>query len=119
MPILLDVSCQGTRQVPLRGLRYGDACASGTAAEAGNRTQESSRGKEFRIHYQGIVSLETSRLIGFEALIRWQHPEMGLLGPDKFIGVAEETGLIIPVGKWVLREACEQIRYWQSSVFFL
>jgi diguanylate cyclase (GGDEF)-like protein len=71
--------------------------------------------KEFRIHYQGIVSLQTSRLIGFEALIRWQHPEMGLLGPDKFIGVAEETGLIIPVGKWVLREACEQIRYWQSQ----
>jgi predicted signal transduction protein with EAL and GGDEF domain/sensor domain CHASE-containing protein len=71
--------------------------------------------KEFRVHYQAIVHLQTSRVIGFEALIRWQHPEMGLLGPNEFIGAAEETGLIIPVGKWVLHEACQQIRCWQSQ----
>lgn len=69
--------------------------------------------QEFRTYYQPIVSLETGRITGFEALVRWQHPVRGLLTPAVFLSVAEETGAIVPVGYWVLRQACHQIRAWQ------
>jgi predicted signal transduction protein with EAL and GGDEF domain len=71
---------------------------------------------EFRLHYQPIVSLHDRRVIGFEALIRWQHPEQGLLSPAAFLKVAEETGLIARIDEWALREACGQARQWQSQV---
>jgi predicted signal transduction protein with EAL and GGDEF domain len=67
---------------------------------------------EFRLHYQPIVSLKTGRISGFEALVRWQHPELGLVPPAKFIPLAEETGLIIHLGRWILTEACRQIHDW-------
>jgi diguanylate cyclase (GGDEF)-like protein len=69
---------------------------------------------EFRIHYQPKIDMESGAITGVEALIRWQHPERGLVGPDKFIPLAEATGLIVPIGLWTLREACERGKAWQD-----
>lgn len=68
---------------------------------------------EFEVLYQPIVELTTGRVNEFEALIRWRHPVHGLVGPDEFVHVAEETGLIIPIGKWIIEESCRQIAEWQ------
>lgn len=71
--------------------------------------------QEFMVYYQPIIALETQRLMGFEALVRWQHPEQGLVYPGEFISVAEDTGLILPIGKSVLQQACQQLKSWQQQ----
>jgi EAL domain-containing protein (putative c-di-GMP-specific phosphodiesterase class I) len=71
--------------------------------------------KELFLMYQPQMDIATGKIVGFEALVRWQHPQLGLVPPDKFIRVAENSGLIIPIGEWVLRTACVTARKWQDD----
>jgi len=71
--------------------------------------------QEFRLHYQPILAVQTGQTAGFEALLRWQHPQQGLLRPDKFLQIAQDTRLIVPIGNWVLSEACRPMSEWHQQ----
>jgi len=71
--------------------------------------------EEFRVYFQPEILLESGEIVGMEALVRWEHPERGLLLPQEFLSIAEESNLILPIGQWVLREACNQLRTWQEQ----
>jgi diguanylate cyclase (GGDEF)-like protein/PAS domain S-box-containing protein len=99
------------RSVVFRPDHHGRAV---TALKTGNDLHRALDRDELVMHYQPIVDLRTGRVLGFEALIRWNHPERGLLAPAAFIPFAEESGLIVPMGAWALETACRQTAHWQS-----
>jgi len=84
--------------------------------ELENELREAIANQELVLHYQPIVSLNNLELTGFEALVRWQHPTQGIISPGEFISLAEETGLIIPLGKWVMYQACKQLKTWRDRL---
>lgn len=73
--------------------------------------------QEFTLHYQPMLEMSSHRVVGVEALVRWNHPERGLLGPKEFIGLAEDAGLIVPIGEWILRKACQEAMRLQAGAF--
>jgi len=115
--MLGDANTAMARAKTLGKARY-EMCDSSMHATAAGRfrletdLRRATERQEFILHYQPIVSLIDFRITGFEALVRWQRPEFGLVMPGGFVAEAEDTGLILSIGQWVLREACRQVRAW-------
>lgn len=91
--------------------------ARSAPAAPGNELRAALEARQFVLHYQPKILLATDRIVGFEALVRWEHPLLGLISPDQFIPLAESTGLIVDLGAWVLEEACRQAQDWRNRLF--
>src|SRR5207253_11497761 len=89
--------------------------ASGSDVKSVKQLRRAVDNEEFVVYYQPQVDIESGNIVGAEALVRWKHPELGLLLPADFISLAEETGLVVPIGGWVLRMACAQARKWHRA----
>ena len=113
-----DMAMYQMKEGGRNGFRFFTAAMNARAVERQSIEQSLRRAlqrHEFTLHYQPVICLKTSAVVGVEALIRWTHPTRGPLSPAQFIPIAEECGVILPIGKWVLREACTQARAWVDA----
>jgi diguanylate cyclase (GGDEF)-like protein/PAS domain S-box-containing protein len=112
-----DIAMYAAKKQGRNGFRFYLPCMNEEALERlriENALRKALERSEFMLHYQPQVDLGDGAITGVEALLRWQHPEMGVVAPDRFIGLAEETGLIVPIGMWALRSACAQGKAWND-----
>ncbi len=103
-------------QGPMDGLHPDLGCRRPRNSNPPNRAATAVEREEFVVHYQPIVNLATEAIDGVEALVRWEHPDRGLLPPSAFLSEAEASGHILPIDRWVLEQACRQVRTWQMTV---
>ncbi len=115
---LADLSMYQAKESGRNAFRFYDATMNSSIVKnlhLNSSLREALAEGQFRLHYQPIVDITSQRLIGAEALIRWQHPSIGMIPPAEFIGAAEKSGLIISIGEWVIQEGCRQMMAWQAA----